>query len=120
MEDRVTRVIENVTVGRDLAAYNVRFNTTDGQRFQLWDLDSATALFEINEINESKMDAMAKDEATLAIAERVLGRTLYLQDLENVELWIRRMLQRDLMNLSSSTPALNRQYKQLLDSNDGT
>lgn len=120
LEGRVTRVIENVTVGRDLAAYNVRFNTTDGQRFQLWDLDSATALFEINEINESKMDAMAKDEATLAIAERVLGRTLYLQDLENVELWIRRMLQRDLMNLSSSTPALNRQYKQLLDSNDGT
>lgn len=119
-QGNVIQVVEDVTVGRDLAAYNVRFNTSDGQRFQLWDLDSATALFEINEINESKMDAMAKDEATLAVAERVLGRTLYLQDLENVELWIRRLLQRDLMNLSSSTPALNRQYKQLLDSNDGT
>lgn len=116
----VTRVIEDVTVGRDLAAYNVRFNTTDGHRFQLWDLDSASALFEINEIKDSDMDAMAKDEATLAVAERVLGRTLYLQDLPNIELWIRRLLQRDLMNLSSSTPALNRQYKQLLDSNDGT
>lgn len=120
LNGKVTTVIENVTVGRDLAAYNVRFNTTDGSRFQLWDLDSATALFEINEIKDSKMDAMAKDEAILAIAEKVLGRTFYLQDLANVELWIRRLLQRDLMNLSSSTPALNRQYGQLLNSNDGT
>lgn len=117
---KVIRVVENVTVGRDLAAYNVRFNTTDGQRFQLWDLDSASALFEINEIRDSKMDAIAKDEAILAVAEKVLGRSLYLQDLPNVELWIRRLLQRDLMNLSSSTPALNKQYKQLLDSNNGT
>lgn len=54
------------------------------------------------------MDAIAKDEAILAVAEKVLGRSLYLQDLPNVELWIRRLLQRDLMNLSSSTPALNR------------
>lgn len=120
LDGKVTRVVENVTVGRDLAAYNVRFSTTDGQRFQLWDLDSASALFEINEIRDSKMDAIAKDEAILAIAEKVLGRSLYLQDLQNVELWIRRLLQRDLMNLSSSTPALNRQYKQLLDSNNRT
>lgn len=119
-DGNVIQVVEDVTVGRDLAAYNVRFSTTDGHRFQLWDLDSASALFEINEIKDSDMDAMAKDEATLAVAERVLGRTLYLQDLPNIELWIRRLLQRDLMNLSSSTPALNRQYKQLLDSNDGT
>ena len=37
-----------------------------------------------------------------------------------MEMFLRRMLQRDLMNLSSSTPALNRQYKQLLDSNNRT
>lgn len=120
LDGKVTRVVENVTVGRDLAAFNVRFNTTDGRRFQLWDLDSASALFEINEIKDSNMDAMAKDEAILAAAERVLGRTLYLQDLPNIELWIRRLLQRDLMNLSSSTPALNKQYKQLLNSNNRT
>ena len=120
LDGKVAQVVENVTVGRDLAAYNVRFSTSDGSRFQLWDLDSATALFEYNEILDSDLDAMSKDEALLAVAEKALGRTFYLDDLPNIETFLRRALQRDLMNLSKSTPALNRQYKQLLDSNDGT
>lgn len=119
-QGNVIQVVEDVTVGRDLAAYNVRFSISDGSRFQLWDLDSITALFEYNEILDSDLDAMSKDEALLAVAEKALGRTFYWSDLPNIETFLRRALQRDLMNLSKSTPALNRQYKQLLDSNDGT
>lgn len=107
-------------LGRDLAAYNVRFEDDNGEHFQLWDLDSAVALFEYNETLNSGLDGMSKDEALIAIAERALGRTFTTDDLPNLEVLIRRMLQRDLMNLSRSTPALNRQYKTLLDSRENT
>ena len=60
-------MVEDVTVGRDLAAYNVRFNTSDGQRFQLWDLDSAAALFEYNDIKENTKDEVAKAMALTAL-----------------------------------------------------
>lgn len=114
LDGKVTRVVENVTVGRDLAAYNVRFNTTDGHRFQLWDLDSASALFEYNDIKENTKDEVAKAMALTALFQRVFpGQPI---DIDHMEMFLRRLLQRDLMNLSSSTPALNRQYKQLLDS----
>ncbi len=121
LDGKVAKVVENVTVGRDLAAYNVRFSTSDGSRFQLWDLDSATALFEYNEIVNSDLDGISKDEAIFALAEKAFGRPANsFEEFADIETFLRRMLQRDLMNLSKSTPALNRQYKQLLDSNDGT
>lgn len=113
----ITNVVEDITVGRDLAAYNVRFSASNGQRYQLWDLDSATALFEYNDIQDSK-DPIQKAMALTALFQRVFpGQPI---DIDNMEILLRRQLQRDLMNLSKSTPALNRQYKQLLDSNDGT
>ena len=40
-------------VGRNLAGYNVRFSSDTGERFQLWDLDSASTLFELNELKEN-------------------------------------------------------------------
>lgn len=117
-QGNIIQVVEDVTVGRDLAAYNVRFNTSDGQRFQLWDLDSAAALFEYNDIKENTKDEVAKAMALTALFQKVFpGQPI---DIDHMEMFLRRMLQRDLMNLSSSTPALNRQYKQLLDSNNRT
>lgn len=121
----VTRVVEDVTVGRDLAAYNVRFNTTDGQRFQLWDLDSAVHLFEYNDILEKADKKKTSDEQKntllLGIFQRVFPGEVPSQNIEKqLGNYLKRLLQRDLMNLSMSTPALNRQYKQLLDSRDGT
>lgn len=114
----VFNVTEDVRVGRDLAAYNVRFSTSDGNRFQLWDLDSATALFEYNDIKENVGDKVQQAMQLTALFQRVFpGQPI---NIDNMEMFLRRMLQRDLMNLSKSTPALNRQYKQLLDSNDGT
>ena len=60
LEGKVSRVVENVTVGRDLAAYNVRFRSSDGRLFQLWDLNSATALFKVKEILNSDKDDLNK------------------------------------------------------------
>lgn len=117
-EGLVHNVTEDIRVGRDLAAYNVRFSTSDGNRFQLWDLDSATALFEYNDIKDNVKDEVQKAMALTALFQRVFpGQPI---NLDNMEMFLRRLLQRDLMNLSSSTPALNRQYKQLLDSNNRT
>lgn len=117
-EGLVHNVTEDIRVGRDLAAYNVRFSTSDGNRFQLWDLDSATALFEYNDIKDNVKDEVQKAMALTALFQRVFpGQPI---NLDNMEMFLRRMLQRDLMNLSKSTPALNRQYQQLLNSNDGT
>lgn len=116
-QGNVLQVVEDVTVGRDLAAYNVRFSTSNGQRFQLWDLDSATALFEYNDIQDIK-DPVQKAMALTALFQRVFPEQPI--NIDNMEVLLRRQLQRDLMNLSKSTPALNRQYQQLLNSNDGT
>lgn len=63
---------------------------------------------------------MSKDEAILALADNFFGREFNLDDLGRVETYLRRQLQQDLMNLSKSTPALNRQYKRLLDSRQNT
>lgn len=128
LDGKIAQVVENVTVGRDLAAYNVRFSTTDGSRFQLWDLDSAAALFEYNDTIDTykkEMDKAVTIEAKeAAVVKKSMALTALFQrvfpgqpiDIDHMEMFLRRTLQRDLMNLSSSTPALNRQYKQLLDS----
>ena len=118
-DGKVLRVVENIIAGRDLAAYNVRFSTIDGHRYQLWDLDSAYALFEYNDIKKRyKKNKSVQIAQLTALFQRIFPNQPVT--LDNMEILIRRWLQRDLMNLSNSTPPLNRQYKQLLDSNDGT
>lgn len=47
---RVTKIYENVKKGRALSAYNVRFNDTQGNRFQIYDLDSVNLLFKLNNL----------------------------------------------------------------------
>lgn len=118
----VTRVVEAVIdqqgnpLGRDLAAYNVRFQSTDGQYFQLWDLDSAQALYRINEINEDdSLTSEQKIQALAEVSQDMLGRVV---DSDVLERLVRRMLQKDLMNLSNSTPNVLAQYDELLKSRD--
>lgn len=106
-QDLVDRVVEDVTVGRDLAAYNVRFQTKDGEFYQLWDLDSAIALFELNEkgVTEAKK---------LEIANRLFpGQNISLSRLKT---YVNRRLQKDLMNLSPKGNLILDQYTELLKS----
>lgn len=42
----ITKIVENIVPGRDLANYNVRF-TANGRRFQIWDLESVQKLFKL-------------------------------------------------------------------------
>lgn len=115
---QVTRVVEAVIdeqgnpLGRDLAAYNVRFTTVDGQSFQLWDLDSAQALYQINAAKElSEPDRTNK---LLQIAQDIFPQ--HTIDINKLETLVRRMLQKDLMNLSETTPDVLLQYEELLKS----
>lgn len=115
----VSRVIEAVIdengdpLGRDLAAYNVRFQTTNGQSFQLWDLDSAQALYRINNINEdNKLTSEKKIQKLAEVSQDILGRVV---DSDRLEKLVRRMLQKDLMNLSNTTPNVLAQYEELLN-----
>lgn len=117
-EGSVYQVVEDVTVGRDLAAYNVRFKDILGESYQLWDLDSANALFQLDEIKKSKLSSLEKIQSVEQLTSELLG--FPVKDLLQAEILIRRMLQRDLMNLSTSTPDLMLQYQKLLESNDGT
>ena len=142
---KVIKVVEAVydpttktPIGRDLASYNVRFQTSDGQSFQLWDLDSACALFDLNELR-NKVDNLIKNykkaltpEEQVAIlqdlnvlvnafSQNIFGRPQTLRQekeikdwLDKTEIRLRRWLQRDLMNLSESTPDLMEQYNVLL------
>ena len=134
----VINVVENVTVGRNLAAYNVRFSTQDGQAFQLWDLDSAYGLFALNElrkkvdnlINNYKKALTSEEQGIIlqnlnavvnAFSQDTFGQPWIPRQGEEVKDWmnkqeirLRRWLQRDLMNLSNSTPDLIEQYETLL------
>lgn len=117
VKGQVIKVIEDVTKGRDLASYNVRYTTTEGESFQLWDLDSARALYTIQDLikegGEENLQKIAE------IARQVLNRPINIEeDLPNIPIWINRVLQRDLMNLSKVTPDIMSAYQELLDSKD--
>lgn len=140
----IVRVEENLKEGRDLSAYNVRFATQDGNRFQLWDLDSARSLFELNSLRESIKSKRKSYENAISLEEQqaILTEVYNLLDkfsqnvfnvpyahqegkssdeiLKGWETRIRRWLQRDLMNLSNSVPSLAEQYQQLKDSKEET
>lgn len=44
-EGKIIKVVENILEGRDLGSYNAVFSTTDGQRFNLYDIDVVRELF---------------------------------------------------------------------------
>ena len=111
LNGEITNIKEDVEKGRDLASFNVRFS--DGQRrFQLWDMDTAMALFQLNAL-------VGKEGSTnqvIEIASRVLGRQLLESEVPIAIILVRRQLQKELMCLSKHIPDVNKQYEQLLDS----
>lgn len=122
----VTRVVEDVRVGRNLAGYNVRFSSDTGERFQLWDLDSASTLFELNELKENWKGSEQNVQDLQNIYQKLFRASSNitpenaLQYLLSLEIRIRRMLQNDLENLSHSTPDIKEQYQRLLSTRQDT
>ena len=122
----VTRVVEDVTVGRNLAGYNVRFSSDTGERFQLWDLDSSSTLFELNELKERWRNS-EQDIADLQnLYNQLFNSTpditpinseLYLQ---SFEVRVRRMLQNDLSNISPSSTNILDQYNNFISTRTDT
>lgn len=122
----VTRVVEDVRVGRNLAGYNVRFSSDTGERFQLWDLDSASTLFELNELKENWKGSEQNVQDLQNIYQKLFRASSNItpenasQYLLSLEIRIRRMLQNDLENLSHSTPDIKEQYQRLLSTRQDT
>lgn len=121
----VTKVVEDVTAGRNLAGYNVRFNTNKG-RFQIWDLDSASALFELNDLSEQWEKVPNNIQVLSEIYSKYTGVVPIITP-ENAEsalkaltIRMRRMLQNDLMNLSKTTPNVITQFRQLVEQRENT
>ena len=116
---KVTQVVEDVRVGRNLAGYNVRFKTDKGS-FQIWDLTSASALFDINELEENWTGTQQDVDTLKQVMIEAYGSAPDIT-LENaktylnvIKIRLRRQLQSDLKNLSKTTPDVIQQYKELV------
>lgn len=122
---KVTQVVEDVRVGRNLAGYNVRFKTDKGS-FQIWDLASASALFDVNELEENWEGTQQDVDALKQVMVEAYGSAPNIT-LENAKTYLgviksrlRRQLQSDLQNLSKTTPDVIEQYKQLVKNGQNT
>lgn len=122
---KVTQVVEDVRVGRNLAGYNVRFKTDKGS-FQIWDLDSASALFDINELEQNWTETQQDVDTLKQVMIKAYGSASDIT-LENAKIYLnvikirlRRQLQSDLKNLSKTTPDVIQQYKELVTHGQST
>ena len=122
---KVTQVVEDVRVGRNLAGYNVRFKTDKGS-FQIWDLDSASTLFDINELEENWTGTQQDVDTLKQVMIEAYGSAPDIT-LENAKIYLnvikirlRRQLQSDLKNLSKTTPDVIQQYKELVTHGQST
>lgn len=116
-DGKVSRVVENIVEGRDLASYNVRGVTSDGISFNLWDLDTVTALFEVDAIDKDEnLKPEDKIEQKRKIAEQLFPD--YPDAVVNLKKLLYRQLQRDLANISSSQPGSLEQFNKLLESRE--
>lgn len=119
----VTKVVETVIdengdpLGRDLAAYNVRYTTTDGHSFQLYDLDSVQASFRINELlKDDTISPEDKAQELAEISQNILGKVV--SDPNELLKLVNRVKQKDMANLSRSVPSVIPQYEELLRSRE--
>ena len=122
---KVTQVVEDVRVGRNLAGYNVRFKTDKGS-FQIWDLDSASTLFDVNELEENWTGTQQDVDTLKQVMIESYGSAPDIT-LENAKIYLnvikirlRRQLQSDLKNLSKTTPDVIQQYKELVTHGQST
>lgn len=116
---KIVSIVEDVKSGRNLAGYNVRFNTDFGS-FQLWDLDSTSALFDLQEI---KKNWKGSEEDIFKLSNLVKEYYNFSPDitfenadnqLEKLEKTIRKQVQSDLRVLSKETPNIIEQYQEFI------
>lgn len=100
-------ISEYIVEGRDLGSYNVRFegklNDTVEDRFQLYDLDSVRNLFIFKEYLSGKITTDNLPSIILQAIDK------FKQDSKQIELFLRRELQRDLDVLSNSSTNVNQE-----------
>lgn len=122
---KVTQVVEDIRAGRNLAGYNVRFKTDKGY-FQIWDLTSASALFDINELEENWAGTQQDVSTLKQVMIEAYGSApdITLENaktyLDVIKIRLRRQLQSDLKNLSKTTPDVIQQYKELVTHGQST
>lgn len=124
-EGKVVKVVEDIKTGRNLAGYNVRFQTNKGN-FQLADIDSISALFNLNKLE----DNWSGVQGDVDVLKELYGKYLKINPditLENAEIYrtnlkikLRRWLQRDLANLSKDSPNIIEQYNELISTKEDT
>ena len=112
----ITRIVEDVIKGRDLAAFNIRFNTDKG-RFQIWDLDSASALFDLNELKGIDIEGLLNVYKSLFNQEPIITAENYQQYLLIAKIRANRMLQNDLLNMSPSGTDNAKQFREFVEKN---
>ena len=113
----VSRVTESLKEGRDLAAYNIHFNSDLGQ-YQLWDLDSVQYSFAL-------MDAKTLEDLQEISNAMNLG---YIFDdeqfipyyKEQLKVSLDRIKQQDLLNLSLSSESVQSKYNKLIKTREDT
>lgn len=122
---KVTQVVEDVRVGRNLAGYNVRFKTDKGS-FQIWDLDSASILFDVNELEKNWIVTQQDVDTLKQVMIETYGSAPDIT-LENAKIYLNvikirliRQLQSDLKNLSKTIPDVIQQYKELVTHGQST
>lgn len=89
----IVSVTEDVREGRDLASFNIKISTENGE-FQIWDLDSFRASYELESLKKNGTQEQLQD-----FAYRYF-RTI---DTSNLDIFVNRWKQRDLINLSSQS-----------------
>lgn len=124
-DGKVISVTEDLTVGRNLAGYNVRFKTDKGS-YQLWDLTSASTLFDLNELKKNwtgsqedvnKLSEIIKDQYNGSPNIDINNAKSYLNAFI---VRVRRALQNDLQNLSKTKDDVIQQYNNFLKSHNNT
>lgn len=103
-EGFISKIEENLLVGRNLAGYNVRFKDTEGNSYQLWDLQSAYNLFRLNGIKglptEQKLQAFNQFYSEFTNSPTKVSKNTLVTAIKDLEKILRKQLQNDLNNLN--------------------
>lgn len=106
----ISRIREYVKDGRNLSAYNVRFETEKGLKFQLWELDSVTLAHEFAEINENSYNQWVNSKINDEWFKTNFYGLTYKQCKQKINL----LVQRDISNLSKTQSSPIQQYNNMV------
>lgn len=84
--DSSLKLVEDVMKGRDLATYQCHFKTTDGESYNMWDLDIVKRFFYIDKFSETTdLDKIYDIAVELGIEDRLSYLKSNLDNLRNLE-----------------------------------